>query len=49
MKVELFAPDSETEPRHWVWHDQAFAMMLAPGSIEWVRSVSRWKSSTMRH
>jgi AraC family transcriptional regulator len=35
MKVELFHPDSETEPRHWVRHDQAFAMMLAPGSIEW--------------
>src|SRR6476659_7805209 len=35
MKVELFPPDSETEPRHWVRHDQAFAMMLAPGSIEW--------------
>jgi AraC family transcriptional regulator len=35
MKVELFHSDSETEPRHWVRHDQAFAMMLAPGSIEW--------------
>src|SRR5246500_2276979 len=35
MKVELFHPDSETEPRHWVRHDQAFAMMLRPGSIEW--------------
>src|SRR6266851_6290449 len=35
MKVELFPPDSETEPRHWVRHDQAFAMMLQPGSIEW--------------
>jgi AraC family transcriptional regulator len=35
MKVELFAPDSNTQPRHWVRHDQAFAMMLAPGSIEW--------------
>src|ERR1700726_1587596 len=35
MKVELFPPDSDTEPRHWVRHDQAFAMMLAPGSIEW--------------
>jgi AraC family transcriptional regulator len=22
-------------PRHWVRHDQAFAMMLRPGSIEW--------------
>ena len=34
MKVELFPPDSDTEPRHWVRHDQAFAMMLGPGSIE---------------
>src|SRR2546428_8725904 len=30
--VELFPPDSDTEPRHWVRHDQAFAMMLGPGS-----------------
>src|SRR5580704_4847633 len=35
MKVELFSPDPETTPRHWVRHDQAFAMMLGPGSIEW--------------
>ena len=35
MKVERFFPDSDTEPRHWVRHDQAFAMMLRPGSIEW--------------
>src|ERR1700726_2081810 len=35
MKVELFHPESATEPRHWVRHDQAFAMMLRPGSIEW--------------
>jgi len=35
MRVELFHPDSETEQRHWVRHDQAFAMMLRPGSIEW--------------
>ena len=35
MKVELFPPDPETEPRHWVRHDQAFAMMLGAGSIEW--------------
>jgi AraC family transcriptional regulator len=35
MRVELFPPDSDTEPRHWVRHDQAFAMMLRPGSIEW--------------
>src|SRR6266850_2600816 len=35
MKVELFQRESVTEPRHWVRHDQAFAMMLRPGSIEW--------------
>ena len=35
MRVELFQPDSETAPRHWVRHDQAFAMMLGRGSIEW--------------
>ena len=35
MRVELFPPDSETEPRHWVRHDQAFAMMLGSSSIEW--------------
>jgi AraC family transcriptional regulator len=35
MKVELFTPDPDIEPRHWVRHDQAFAMMLGPGSIEW--------------
>jgi AraC family transcriptional regulator len=35
MRVELFPPDSDTEPRHWVRHDQAFAMMVRPGSIEW--------------
>ena len=35
MRVELFHPDSDTEPRHWIRHDQAFAMMLRPGSIEW--------------
>jgi AraC family transcriptional regulator len=35
MRVELVRPDSDTEPRHWVRHDQAFAMMLGPGSIEW--------------
>src|ERR1700674_939705 len=35
MRVELVHPDSDTEPRHWVRHDQAFAMMLRPGSIEW--------------
>src|SRR5712675_1226753 len=35
MKVERFSPDPETEPRHWVRHDQAFAMMLRPGSIQW--------------
>ena len=35
MKVEHFPPDPDTEPRYWVRHDQAFAMMLRPGSIEW--------------
>src|SRR5580698_2052116 len=35
MIVELVQPESVTEPRHWVRHDQAFAMMLRPGSIEW--------------
>jgi AraC family transcriptional regulator len=35
MKVELVSPDPDTEPRHWIRHDQAFAMMLRPGSIEW--------------
>ncbi len=35
MRVELFPPESVTEPRLWVRHDQAFAMMLGPGSIEW--------------
>src|SRR5262247_4286540 len=35
MRVEFFPPDSVKEPRHWVRHDQAFAMMLGPGSIEW--------------
>jgi AraC family transcriptional regulator len=35
MRVELFQPESIKEPRHWVRHDQAFAMMLGPGSIEW--------------
>jgi AraC family transcriptional regulator len=35
MRVELFPPESVTEPRLWVRHDQAFAMMLGRGSIEW--------------
>jgi AraC family transcriptional regulator len=35
MRVELFHPDPGTAPRHWIRHDQAFAMMLRPGSIEW--------------
>jgi AraC family transcriptional regulator len=35
MQVEHFSADPETQPRHWVRHDQAFAMMLRPGSIEW--------------
>jgi AraC family transcriptional regulator len=35
MKIEFCPPDSVTEPRHWLRHDQAFAMILRPGSIEW--------------
>ena len=35
MRLEVVPPESVTEPRHWVRHDQAFAMMLGPGSIEW--------------
>jgi len=35
MRVGLFPPEAVTEPRHWVRHDQAFAMMLGCGSIEW--------------
>src|SRR6202020_1778993 len=35
MRLDLIPPDSDTEPRHWIRHDQAFAMMLGPGSIEW--------------
>jgi hypothetical protein len=34
LKLVLFPPESVTEPRHRVRHDQAFAMMLGPGSIE---------------
>jgi AraC family transcriptional regulator len=41
MKVELVHPDPETQPRHWLRHDQAFAMMLGPGSIEWGSKRSR--------
>ena len=35
MRVEFFAPDSVTEPRHWVRHEEGLAMMLGPGLIEW--------------
>jgi AraC family transcriptional regulator len=35
MRVDLVPPESVIQPRHWVRHDQAFAMMLRPGSIEW--------------
>jgi AraC family transcriptional regulator len=35
MRVDLVGPESVTEPRHWMRHDQAFAMMLRQGSIEW--------------
>jgi len=31
----ILPPESVTEPRHWVRDDQAFAMMLGSGSIEW--------------
>jgi hypothetical protein len=34
MRIELFPPDSDTEPCHWVRHDHALAMMLRAGSIE---------------
>jgi AraC family transcriptional regulator len=44
MKVELVSPDSHTEPRHWVRHDQAFAMMVGPGSIEWGSKRSTLKN-----
>src|ERR1700730_6535126 len=43
MKVERFSPDPDIEPRHWVRHDQAFAMMLRPGSIEWGEKRSALK------
>src|SRR3984885_1346518 len=43
MIVELCPPASETAPRHWVRHDQAFAMMLRPGSIEWGEKRSALK------
>jgi AraC family transcriptional regulator len=35
MRLDLVPPDSDTEPCHRIRHDQAFAMMLGPGSIEW--------------
>src|SRR6201993_3741861 len=35
MRIEFTAPETISEPRYWVRHDQAFAMMLRPGSIEW--------------
>jgi AraC family transcriptional regulator len=35
MRVDLVGPETVTEPRHWMRHDQAFAMMLRTGSIEW--------------
>jgi len=35
MRVEFVPPESVTEPRHAVHHDQVFAMMLGTGSIEW--------------
>src|SRR5262245_45357404 len=35
MRVEFVPGDSVIEPRYWVRHDQAFAMMVGLGSIEW--------------
>jgi hypothetical protein len=35
MRVEIFPPESVTEPRNWMRHDQTFAMMLGRGSNEW--------------
>ena len=35
MRVEFFPPDSVTEPRYWVRHEEGLAMMMGPGSIEW--------------
>jgi len=35
MKVEFKVPESDTEPRLWVQHEQVLAMVLRPGSIEW--------------
>jgi AraC family transcriptional regulator len=35
MRVEFFPCDSVTEPRYWVRHEEGFAMMWGPGSIEW--------------
>ena len=35
MRVELKVPESVTEPRLWVQHEQVVAMVLRPGSIEW--------------
>src|ERR1700735_211541 len=43
MIVELVPPDAEAKPRYWVRHDQAFAMMLRPGSIEWGEKRSALK------
>jgi len=35
MRVEYFAPDALKELRLWVLDQQAFAMLLGSGSIEW--------------
>ena len=35
MKVELGPPESLTEPRFWVRHEQGLALLLGPGSVEW--------------
>ena len=35
MRVDLFQPEADIEPRVWVRHEEGLAMMLGPGSIEW--------------
>src|ERR1700748_441073 len=47
MKVERFSPDPDTEPRHWVRHDQAFAMMLRARSTVW--GLKRFGLMTVSH
>jgi AraC family transcriptional regulator len=35
MRVELTVPESVTEPRLWVEHQQVLALVLRAGSVEW--------------